>query len=115
MTQKRTTEKNMPMIREQYILMKASRSPYRAYFNEDGIAREIDAYDGPTCVRAGVVLGKVYDDLGDAIRDAYRLDARNGVGFRVWRVGHAIPVGATTPSWYRGGSVPRLERPDDAR
>lgn len=67
----------------QYIIMKASRIP-------PGKAIPASAYSGPSCRDAGVVAGRVYDDLAVALRDAALLTKVNPVGFVVWEIGTHI-------------------------
>ena len=67
-----------------YIITKATRSPAWASIR--------NAYQGPACLQAGVTPGKVYNMLEDVQADAAALTRCNPVGFRVWKLGHMMPV-----------------------
>jgi hypothetical protein len=55
-----------------YVIIKSSRLPSH------------DGYSGPSCERAGVEPGRVYDTLEEANVDVEKLRAVNSVGFVVW-------------------------------
>lgn len=44
---------------------------------------EYVSYNGPTCAAAGVIGGRVYNNLEEATRDAQKLSMCNPVGFVV--------------------------------
>lgn len=64
-----------------YIIMKSSRA-----FDNPTAAW---AYRGPTCVSAGVELGKIYDSKEEAQIDADKLTKHNPVGFVVLEMKNA--------------------------
>lgn len=61
----------------QFIIVKSTR------YVDEAQTSAADAYAGPTCAKAGVEPGKVYDSFEAAQADAQKLSKRNPAGFDV--------------------------------